>query len=125
MLLGLCVGIVVNAANVECGASARALILSVGLVHSACCCLITIKMQAGLSEADLRKLMMVEELKHYNQTVEKCFKECVWSMTSKDLTTPEMTCLENCYKKVLNFNERMGQMLNVVVQQRSEAAQQS
>ena len=73
----------------------------------------------GLSDGDLRKMMMVEELKHYNHTVERCFKDCVWSMSSKDLTQPETVCLENCYKKVVKFNERMGQMLNVVVQQRS------
>lgn len=77
-------------------------------------------MQAGLSEAELRHLMMVEELKHYNQIVERCFKECVWSMTSRDLTRPETQCIENCYKKVVKFNERMGQMLNIVGQQRAQ-----
>lgn len=82
-------------------------------------CVIAIKMQTGLSEAEVRKMMMVEELKHFNQLVEKCFKECVWSMSSKDLTRPEVACLENCYTKVVKFNERMGQMLNVIVQQRA------
>jgi hypothetical protein len=68
----------------------------------------------GLSEADVQKLMMLEEMRYYNQAISHCFKECVRTMTSKQLLPPEKECLENCFRKVTKYNERFAQAMNFV-----------
>mmetsp|Transcript_7185 Transcript_7185/g.10616 ORF Transcript_7185/g.10616 Transcript_7185/m.10616 type:complete len:82 (-) Transcript_7185:39-284(-) len=68
-------------------------------------------MQAD-SQEKLNRMMMYEELKHYNELVGHCFKECILSMSSKKLNPQELTCLENCYKKNSNFDQRFLQALN-------------
>jgi len=64
--------------------------------------------------------MAVEELKNYNQTVRRCFKECVLALTSSSLTAAEQVCMDNCFSKVVRFNERMGELMASEAQSRTE-----
>ncbi|CAG9331577.1 unnamed protein product [Blepharisma stoltei] len=64
------------------------------------------------SEEDMQKMLMYQEMKHYNEIVASCFKECVRSMASKKLVPPEETCLYNCYKKITLYNDRIVLALN-------------
>ena len=66
------------------------------------------------NEAEMQRMMMLEEMRHYNLVVSHCFNECIRSMSSKKLVPAEVTCLENCYKKTSKFNERFVQALNYV-----------
>lgn len=71
-------------------------------------------------DADLRTVMAVEELKNYNETVRRCFKECVWALTCSTLTAPEQNCMDNCFSKVVKFNERMAELMTSEAQSRAE-----
>lgn len=71
-------------------------------------------------DAKLRAVMAVEELKNYNQTVRRCFRECVWALTSPALTDVELECMDNCYSKVVGFNESVGEMILLETQKKTE-----
>mmetsp|Transcript_28860 Transcript_28860/g.51427 ORF Transcript_28860/g.51427 Transcript_28860/m.51427 type:complete len:82 (+) Transcript_28860:830-1075(+) len=77
----------------------------------------------GMSEAELQKIMMYEEMRYYNLAISHCFKECVRTMTSKQLLPPEKTCLENCFAKVTKYNERFAQAMNYVNMTRTQISQ--
>lgn len=71
-------------------------------------------------DGDLRTALAVEELKNYNETVRRCFKECVWALTRGSLTDTEQNCIDNCYFKVVKFNERLGELMTSEAQSRAE-----
>lgn len=71
-------------------------------------------------DGDLRTVLAVEELKNYNETVRRCFKECVWALTGGSLTDTERNCMDNCYFKVVKFNEQLGELMTSEAQSRAE-----
>uniref|UniRef100_A0A336M1R6 Mitochondrial import inner membrane translocase subunit n=1 Tax=Culicoides sonorensis TaxID=179676 RepID=A0A336M1R6_CULSO len=56
-------------------------------------------------------------LQVYNRITEICFKACVDNLSSRQCTDEEARCVDNCYKKYSNANQRL---LNVYVEQQAE-----
>lgn len=44
----------------------------------------------------------------YNNLVEKCFDQCVFSFRSKTLDRSEATCVENCAARYVKMTQRVG-----------------
>ena len=78
-------------------------------------------MQGGLDDKQLQQIVMKEELRFYNTTLYSCFKECVKSMGSQNLSSGEAVCLENCFKKTLNSYQRLTEALNYANTQRLQS----
>ncbi|XP_017889308.1 mitochondrial import inner membrane translocase subunit Tim10 B-like [Ceratina calcarata] len=43
----------------------------------------------------------------FNQMSETCFKSCVSSFLSRDMSTEEAQCIQNCSSKHINANHRI------------------
>lgn len=72
-----------------------------------------------LSETQLQRMALEEELRNYNQLAVLCFKECIKTTVAKDLSSSEKECIQNCYKKVTKFNERMAKAVGLVLLERN------
>ena len=75
-----------------------------------------------MNEADFTRRLMYEELKYYNTMHESCFRECIFSMASKELTKDERGCLHNCFKKTAKYNERFAQATTIARMNMQDAA---
>ena len=73
----------------------------------------------SLSQAQLSQMVMVEELRSYNTIAVLCFKKCIKTTAMKELSPPEKECIQNCYKKVTKFNERMAKTVGQVLMERN------
>ena len=72
-----------------------------------------------LTEVQLQRMALEEELRNYNQVAILCFKRCIRTTAAKELSTSEKECIQNCYKKVTKFNERMAKAVGLVLLERN------
>jgi hypothetical protein len=59
-----------------------------------------------------QRLRLQEELRQYSQISSRCLNACLNSMTRKEITPSQETCLENCYRKTQKFNDALVMSIN-------------
>lgn len=50
-----------------------------------------------------------EFIKNYNRLSGLCFDACIWNFTSRDISSKEDGCINNCFEKFVKSNQRMAQ----------------
>lgn len=69
--------------------------------------------QKGEFVRHLEETQMRDSLKMYNELVSSCFDKCVmteWNggFSTKQLSEPELKCMDNCSSKFLKLTQRSG-----------------
>lgn len=50
-----------------------------------------------------------EFIRNYNRLSELCFDSCIWTFVSREVSSKENTCVQNCFQKFLKVNQRISQ----------------
>ena len=50
-----------------------------------------------------------EVISNYNRLSELCFDSCIWNFTTRDITSKEDSCINNCFEKFVKSNQRISQ----------------
>lgn len=50
-----------------------------------------------------------EFIKNYNRLSELCFDSCIWNFTSRDVSSKENQCINNCFEKFIKTHQRISQ----------------
>jgi len=67
-----------------------------------------------------------EFIRNYNRLSELCFDSCIWNFTTRDITSKEDSCINNCFEKFVKSNQRISQRFQEhQLQAHEKAAKQS
>mmetsp|Transcript_10586 Transcript_10586/g.13063 ORF Transcript_10586/g.13063 Transcript_10586/m.13063 type:complete len:99 (+) Transcript_10586:132-428(+) len=57
---------------------------------------------------NLQNMQLKDSLTMYNNLVDKCFNQCVYSFRSKSIDKYETSCVENCASRYIKMTQRVG-----------------
>lgn len=46
---------------------------------------------------------------NYNRLSQQCFDDCIFDFTTRNVSSKEETCANNCFDKYLKMNQRISQ----------------
>lgn len=73
----------------------------------------------SLTSEQLAQMALIEELQSYTTVSLICFKRCIKTTATKGLSPSEKTCISNCYKKIVKFNEHMAKSVSLALLERN------